>query len=294
MAVPPFVALVGAILTPTTVKSTQPVLGHPITARDWLLAVAVLAAGVVIGRVSRTLITRTMKKGDAELAAAALVGRFTGYFFFLAGLVYALSVLSIRLGPLLGALGIGGLAVAFAAQSILENFLSSIILQVRRPFRRGDQVLTNGLDGIVEDVNFRTVVLRTYSGERVLVPSAMVLRNPITNHTILGRRRTVLEIGISYDVDLESTLPLIIDTVTKTDGVLADPRPEAYVEEFAESTVNLAVRFWHQPDMATMWKVRSAVAVTIKSALDAANVDMPFPQRVLRITQVEDDRAGKG
>jgi small-conductance mechanosensitive channel len=285
MAVPLFVA---AITTVTTPKSTQPVLGRPITYGDWLLAAAVLAAGIVIGRVTRSLITRTMRKGDTELAAAALMGRFTAYFFFLAGLIYALSVLSVRLGPLLGALGIGGLAVAFAAQSILENFLSSIILQIRRPFRRGDQILTNGLDGIVEDVNFRTVVLRTYSGERVLVPSAMVLRNPITNHTVLGRRRTTLKIGISYDVDLDATLPLIVDTVAGTDGVLDQPPPEAYVEEFAESTVDVAVRFWHQPDMATMWKVRSGVAVAIKSALDAANVDMPFPQRVLRITQVED------
>jgi small-conductance mechanosensitive channel len=277
-----------AAIPTTTVKTTQPVLGHPITAVDWLIAAAVLAGGIVVGRLSRTLITRTMKKGDTELAAAALIGRFTGYFFFLAGLVYALSVLSIHLGPLLGALGIGGLAVAFAAQSILENFMSSIILQIRRPFRRGDQILTNGLDGTVEEVNFRTVSLLTYSGERVLVPSAMVLRNPITNHTVLGRRRTTLEIGISYDVDLPSTLPLIIETVSHAEGVLDQPAPEAYVEEFAESTVNIAVRFWHTPDMANMWRVRSAVAVAVKSAFDEANVEMPFPQRVMRITQVDD------
>lgn len=290
----PLLTLAAAGLTPTTTaRSTQPVLGHPITAGDWLLAVAVLAAGILIGRVSRTLITRTMKKGDTEQAAAALIGRAVAYFFFLAGLVYALSVLSVRLGPLLGALGIGGLAVAFAAQSILENFMSSIILQIRRPFRRGDQILTNGLDGIVEDVNFRTVSLRTYSGERVLVPSAMVLRNPITNHTVLGRRRTTLQVGISYDVELDKALPLIAKTVAGAEGVLAQPAPEAFVEEFAESTINIAVRFWHQPDMATMWKVRSAVAVAIKAALDAANVEMPFPQRVMRITQV-DDATGSG
>ncbi len=77
-------------------------------------------------------------------------------------------MLGVRLGPLFGALGIGGLAIAFAAQSILANFLASIILQTRRPFRRGDQVTTNDCEGVVEDVNFRTVRLRTYAGERVL------------------------------------------------------------------------------------------------------------------------------
>src|SRR5918911_169522 len=100
------------------------------------------------------------------------------------GVMYSLSVLGVRLGPLVGALGIGGVALAFAAQTILANFLGSIILQLRRPFRRGDQIATAGCEGTVEDVNFRTVVLRTFDGERVLVPCSQVLSNPITNHTV--------------------------------------------------------------------------------------------------------------
>jgi small-conductance mechanosensitive channel len=92
-----------------------------------------------------------------------------------AGLVYALSVLDVRLGPLLGAVGIGGVAVALASQSLLADFFSSVVLQVRRPFRRGDEIATNDCEGRVEEVNFRTVIVRTWDGERAFIPSSKVL-----------------------------------------------------------------------------------------------------------------------
>ena len=261
----------------------EEVVAKGLSVADWVSAGTVLLIGIVLGRVLRYFMTRRMKRDDAEPPAANLVGRFAGYAFVLAGLVYALAILEIRLGPLLGAIGIGGIAVAFAAQSILSNFLASIILQVRRPFRRGDQICTNDCEGEVEEVNFRTVILRTYDGERALVPCAEVLDSPIINYTYRGRRRTTLDIGVSYDADLQQARDVIETAVRGVDGVLDKPPPEALVEEFGDSSINLAVRFWHAPDIASMWKVRSAVAVAAKQALDDADLDIPFPHRVILV-----------
>jgi small-conductance mechanosensitive channel len=218
------------------------------------------------------------------------MGRIVSSVAIVAGLIYALAALGIRLGALVGALGIGGLAIAFAAQSILANFLASVILQVRRPFRRGDQIGTNNCEGTVEDVNFRTVVLRTYGGQRVMVPCAEVLGQPIVNHTVAGRRRTSIDIGVAYDADLDLTRQVLLDAVRRVDGVREQPGPEAWVESLGTSSINVVVRFWHAPDQASMWRVRSAVATAAKRALDEAGIEMPFPQRVLRFA---DDGSGE-
>ncbi|HEX2062809.1 MAG TPA: mechanosensitive ion channel family protein [Acidimicrobiales bacterium] len=259
----------------------EEVVAEGLSVADWVSAGTVFLVGIVLGRVLRALLTRRMARDDAEPPAASLVGRFAGYALVLAGLVYALAVLEIRLGPLLGAIGIGGIALALAAQSILSNFLASILLQVRRPFKRGDQICTNDCEGEVEEVNFRTVVLRTYDGERVLVPCADVLDAPIVNYTIRGRRRTTLEVGVSYDSDLGRARDVLEKAARMVDGVLAKPPPEALVEEFDDSSINFAVRFWHAPDIATMWRVRSEVAMAVKQALDDSGLVIPFPQRVV-------------
>jgi small-conductance mechanosensitive channel len=273
---------VGALLV-AQATTDQAVLGHGLTGRDWVMAGAIVVAGFVLGRILRTLLVRAIHHADAERAAADAVGRFVGMVVMAAGFVYGLSAIGVRLGPLVGALGIGGVALAFAAQAILANFLGSVILQLRRPFRRGDQIATGDCEGVVEDINFRTVVMRTFDGQRVMVPCAQVLGNPITNHTVLGRRRTTLEASVGYDTDLDHARKLLLDAVIGVDGVLHRPPAEVWVKGFGDSGIDLAIRFWHAPDVATLWRVRSEVAVAVKQTLDAAGIDIPFPQRVVRV-----------
>lgn len=263
--------------------SEEAIVARGLTARDWLTAAAIVLAGIALGKMVKVLVSRAAGGDDDGAAPAAqAVGRFVGLALAAVSLVYALGVIGVRLAPLVGALGIGGLALAFAGQNILANFLASIILQLRRPFRRGDQVTVVGSEGTVDDVNFRAVVLRTFDGERVMVPCAQVLSTNIVNHTTLGRRRTTLEVSVAYLTDLDRTRALLLGAVGDVDEVLDRPPPEVWVEAFGDSGIALAVRFWHAPDIATLWRVRSQVAVVVKRSLDAAGVQIPFPQRVLR------------
>ncbi|HEX2275055.1 MAG TPA: mechanosensitive ion channel domain-containing protein [Acidimicrobiales bacterium] len=270
------IAVLAAAETPR-----QEVLARELTAADWIAAGVILVVGLAASAALRTVLGRSLKRGDSERSAADLVAKGLGWLVVAAALFWSLALLGLRVGPLFGALGIGGLAVAFAAQSILANFLAAIILQVRKPFRRGDQISTNDCEGTVEGINFRTVALRTYDGERVMVPCADVLSRPIVNHTTLGRRRTTLEVGVAFDTDLEKARKLLLDRVQHTDGVLERPPCEVWVKEFDESAVTLAVRYWHPPDIASLWRVRSHVAVGVKSALDEAGIEIPFPRRII-------------
>ncbi len=231
----------------------------------------------------KALTARVVERDEDVSAgrAAQFVGRVVGGVVAVGGFVYALQVLGVRLGPLLGALGLGGLALAFAAQAILSNVFASVLLQARRPFRTGDQISTNDIEGTVEEVNLRTVVLRTYDGERVLVPCAEVLGAPIYNFTAHKARRTTIGVGVAYGSDLATAQRVLLEAMGSVEGVRPKPAPEAWVEAFGESSIDFAVRFWHAPDIATLWRVRSGVAMAVKSGLDAAGIQIPFPQRTL-------------
>jgi small conductance mechanosensitive channel len=254
-----------------------------LTAEDWIRAGLIVAGAVVLSRLLQVLVTRVVRGEEGAAVAARLVGRFAGFVVVLVGLIYALASLEVSIGPLLGALGIGGLALAFGAQSILENFFSSILIQARRPFRVGDEVVLGDgtIQGVVEDVNFRVVVVRTFDGERVLVPSSLVIRNPIVNVTARGPWRTTLRVGVTYGTDLAAAQRVLLDATQRVEGVLGSPPAEVWFEGFGESSLDLAVRFWHTPETPTRWRVRSGVGMAAKRALDEAGIEIPFPQRTV-------------
>lgn len=278
----------------------EQVLAEGLTTLDWVRAGAVFLSGALLGWGVRWLLVRRVSRENGEARAAVIVlGRLAGFVAVLGGFVYALTILKVRIGPLLGAIGIGGIALALAAQSLLANFFASIILQSRRPFRRGDQILTGGQEGQVEDVDFRTVVLRSYDGQRVFVPCTAVLDAPIVNYTALGRRRSTLDVGVEFSADLPAVQETLLKAVTSVPEIYARPPAEALVERFGNSSIDFAVRYWHAPDITTTLRVRSAVAIAVKAALDAEGVAIAFPQRVVHFAAndeghlEEDDEASR-
>jgi small-conductance mechanosensitive channel len=252
------------------------VVGHGLTLWAWARAGLIVIVACVVAVALRRVIARAIGRGDEEDDAsggAVIVGRIAGYVVMVGGLVYALAALDVKLGPLLGAIGIGGIALAFALQDMIENLIAGVMLQTRRPFRRGHLVRTGLLEGKVEDVNMRVTVLRTFDGERVLVPNASVLKNPIINYSQRGARRTTLMLGLGHDTDLVKTKEILVDAVAGADGVRSQPEPAAWVEQFGPATINVSVRFWHAPD--AVLSVRDAAAVAIKQALDDAGIELP-------------------
>lgn len=256
--------------------------GEGLTAADWMTAVGLVLGAVLLAVVLRKVVQRAFEHRDATPFAARFLGRLLGYVIVLAGTVYALGALGVRIGPLLGALGIAGVALAFALQDIIENFVAGLILQVRRPFVPGEQVTVGEFEGTVQDVNARAVVVVTPDGERAVVPAGDVLANPIVNLTRLGLRRTTLEIGVAYDTDLERAGEVLLEAAAATPAVKADPPPETRVCAFADSAITIALRFWHDPSIAAMWAARDRMAVAAKSALDEAGIEIAFPQVVIR------------
>ncbi|NND01909.1 MAG: mechanosensitive ion channel family protein [Acidimicrobiia bacterium] len=212
-----------------------------------------------------------------------LLARIAAALVFVFGFLYAIQQVGVSLGPLLGLLGLFGLAFAFAFQEVLENFIAGFFLSARRPFAQGDEITTSDYEGKVEDISLRELTLRTYDGELVYVPNSSVWSNPIVNHTALDRRRTTLQVGVGYDSNLKEVADLLLKTMEDVDGVAADPAPQAYAHAFGGSSIDFALRFWHESGIAEEWRVRDAVLKAVHVALTDAGVDIPFPQRVLTV-----------
>lgn len=251
-----------------------------LTLQDWLWAGGIVVVGGLIAWLARSLFVRLLKDRAGTLVAK-LIGRVAAFVVLALALVYALNQVGVSIGPLLGLLGLAGLALALALQDVLANFIAGVMISLKRPFRVGDQIGTADHEGTVEDVSLRVVTLRTFDGVEVFIPNSTVWDEPLRNFTSLGGRRTELAVGVGYATDLDEAQRVLLEAMKGVDGVRDEPAPAAFVHEFGDSSINFAVRFWHDPHVAEEWAVRDELARRIKRDLDRAGIEIPFPQIVL-------------
>jgi small conductance mechanosensitive channel len=195
--------------------------------------------------------------------------------------LFALSMIGVEVGAVLAGLGLAGLALAFALQNILENFVAGMLILIRKPFRPGDQIESNEFSGTVEDIDLRVTRLRDFDDEIVLIPNATVFTEPIINLTRMGRRRTRVIVGIDYRDDHDRAQEVLAATVREVDGVLATPEPEVLCIELGDSSVDFEVSYWTLPQMREVRFVRDRVLRACKSAVEAEGMTIPWPIRTL-------------
>jgi small conductance mechanosensitive channel len=171
--------------------------------------------------------------------------------------------------------------VVLAAKPLLQDLGAGLIIQIRRPFGITDQVLIDGIEGVIDEVSARTVRITTVDGKRVHLPNRSVLEGAIINLTIDGQRMTTFIVGAAYDTDLEHAREVIVTAMQSADAVLSDPSPQAFVEEFSDSTIHIACRFWHAPEIQAEWVARDEAMRAVKRGLDANGIKIAFPQRVV-------------
>lgn len=241
-----------------------------------VLVLALLATRLVMGGVERGMrrakLDHTVERLVSNLLRVVLVG---------GAILLGLSVAGISVSALLAGVGLAGLALAFALQNILENFVAGILILMRRPFRRGDEIVTNDFEGTVLDIDLRVTRVRVFDGEEVLIPNATVFTEPITNLTRLGNRRTRVVVGIDYRDDHHAVEEVLLGAVRGVEEVMELPAPEVRLLELAESSLDFEVAYWTRPDMRTVRLARHHVLLACKSAVESAGMTIPWPIRTL-------------
>ena len=184
-------------------------------------------------------------------------------------------------GQLVQLLGISGVAIGFAFRDILQNFLAGILILLTEPFRINDQIIFGDYEGTVEEINTRATYLKTYDGRRVVIPNAELFTNSVLVNTAFDRRRLAYDVGIGYGDDIEQARQLIFEVLTTIPNVFQDPKPEVFVVELAESSVNLRVMWWIAPPrrLETLAAYDQVLAAIKQRLYVEAGIDLPYPTR---------------
>ncbi len=248
------------------------------------------------------LLSRLIKKGINNVARrsssindmlASLISRIVGAFVSVFGFLMACVVVipSFKPGDIIAGLGISTVAIGFAFKDILQNYFAGLLILWRQPFKVGDQIRVKDFEGTVEEINMRSTRLKTYDGERAILPNGDVYTSVMLVKTAYDKRRVKFVVGIGYPDSIEEARQVIHTVLDGIEGVLKEPGPWVYVTELAGSSVNLTVFFWTESQQANVLKVSDQVVTGIKLALDEASIDMPFPHTVVLLEKQPDGPA---
>jgi MscS family membrane protein len=198
------------------------------------------------------------------------------------GVIYLLKAISGKpLSALLAGLGIGGLAVALAAQDTLKNFFGSLMIMLDKPFTIGQRVTFGGHDGVVEEIGFRSTRMRTLTGHQVTIPNEKVASESVEN---IGRRpsiRRLANITITYDTPpdkIEKALAIIRGILENHEGMQPDYPPHVFFNEFNDASLNFIMLYWyHPPDWAAYMAFSERINLQIMRAFEAEGIEFAFP-----------------
>ena len=257
---------------------------------NWVAAGIAVAIGVVIALLLRAAIRRLRRRSKTVTSTVQIVSQIVFAVVVAVSIYIALTIIGVDLTPLLAGAGIAGLTIGFALKDIAENYVSGILMGFNNPFSPGDEIIVDEgrLEGTVEELTLRQTIIRSSDGVRVLMPNSMVIRNPLENLTANGSRRSYFNLGVGFDTDLDEARRIAVEAVRNVPGVHDQPEPEAFVEEIGGSWVTIRVRFWHEPRSIDRWQIRGRAITAALAAVNAAGIDMPYRQQVVRVEDLDE------
>jgi small conductance mechanosensitive channel len=178
-------------------------------------------------------------------------------------------------------LGVGSIAIGFAFKDIFENFFAGVLILWRFPFDPGDYIQCGDIEGTVEDTTIRMTAIRQTNGELVVIPNGVLFKNAVNIWTNLDHRRITIICGVEYEADIATARQTIQKAVSNCQSVNKQKDIEIFAQEFAASSINFEVTWWTGPRPLDERRSRDEVVQQVKSALDAKQIGIPFPQRTL-------------
>lgn len=235
-------------------------------------AVAGLAKRLVLNKVSAHI------SNEDNESIMVLIGRATYVMVLSVGLAIGLKFWGIDVDALLAAFGFG---IAFAMRDIMINFIAGILILVAHHFGIGDFIEIGGsIRGKVEDIQGRATVLKGLDGTKIIVPNKDIFNKEVVSYTTNPFRRIEIVLGVDYNTTLDNAQKIIMSVLKAHPAIIKEPEPQVLLDEFADSSINMNVRFWVESKSAWV-DTKSEIVAHIKNALDKHHVTIPFPIRTI-------------
>ncbi|UHQ55210.1 mechanosensitive ion channel family protein [Microbulbifer sp. YPW16] len=233
--------------------------------------------GTLFGFLTRKHLARRKRENLGEV-----LGGLVKWILFGVGCLLAATIVmpTLKPGDLVAGLGVGSVAFGFAFKDILQNWLAGLLILLKEPFHLNDQIRVGEFEGTVKKIENRATFIRTYDGQRVVIPNADIYTTAVVVKTAHPLRRSEYDVGIGYGDGIDRACEVLVEAVSKVEGVQDKVPVEALPWELAASWVTIRVRWWTHSRQTDANHIGAAVVRAIKLALDEAQIDMPFETRV--------------
>ncbi|MBO1518433.1 mechanosensitive ion channel family protein [Oceanisphaera pacifica] len=238
--------------------------------------------------IRRFILRQTSQRGRDNLGE--VLGGFVKWAIILLGFLLAATIVipSLKPGDLIAGLGVSSVAIGFAFKDILQNWLAGLLILLRQPFNLNDQIAVNGHEGTVQRIETRATLIKTYDGQRIVIPNSDIYTHAVRVMTAHDYRRSQYDVGIGYDDDIDKACQLLAAAVSKVAEVEQAPEAEALPWDLAASWVTIRVRWWTHSHRADVTRVHAQVIRTIKLTLEEAGIDMPSEGLVCWLQKTDD------
>lgn len=246
---------------------------------DLITAIILLLAGLWVIKVINRLVGKFFDKKDYDPALESFLQSFINISLKILLFVLVITQLGVESTSLVAVIGAAGLAIGLALQGSLSNFAGGVLILIFKPFKVGDWISAQGVDGTVKEINIFYTKINTFGNQLAIIPNGQLSNDNVINYSAEDKRKDNIVVGIGYGADIKKAKEILQQICKDQGDILMDPAPQVVLAELADSSVNLSLRFWAKLDK--FWDAHWYVMEEIKYRFDREGIEIPFPQRVI-------------
>lgn len=244
-------------------------------------AIIIFLIGLLVARWVSQLALKICNKHNVDVTLALFIASTTKLLIVAMVLVICLGKFGISVAPFVAAIGAISLSAGLALQGVFSNYGAGFTIILTRPFVVGNTIDINGVSGIVTEIKLAYTVLSNEDGEMITIPNKHIVGEVIVNsfeHKIVES-----SVGISYHNQPEQAIEVIVSALKGFEDITSTPAPQVGIEAFADSSINIAYRYWIPTDR--YFEIQYQVNLAVLNALKEAKIEIPFPQREVILKQ---------
>jgi len=249
-----------------------------------IAAFLILIIGIWLMRLINRIVAKFFIKKNYEPTLETFIQSFIRLALKVILFVLIITQLGVKSTSLVAIIGAAGLAIGLALQGSLSNFAGGVLILLFKPFKVGDFISAQGVDGKVKEITIFTTKLNTFGNQVAILPNGQLSNNNIINFNAESTRRDKIDVGVGYSSDIKKAKDILLKICSANENILKEPIPEVYVGALGDSSVNLTLRFWAENDL--FWPAHFQVMEEMKLQFDEAGIEIPFPQRVVHQPKV--------
>ncbi len=244
-------------------------------------AVLILLIGRFAANLAKRMVERVLSIRHIDDSVASFAASMVYFLVLTVAVMAALSKFGIQTTSLVAVLGAAGFAVGLALQGSLSNFAAGVLILIFRPFKVGDYIKAGGGEGEVKAIHLFVTEMATLDNIKVIIPNSAIMGGNILNLFGYDKRRVDLKIGIAYGASIAKAHEVAVRIMSEDPRVLSEPAPSVVVHNWGDSSVDLLALPWVEP--TDYWPVYFDMHRKLKEAFDEADIEIPFPQRVVHM-----------